>query len=66
MCAVVFDRFTDYDLQINYTQMVRLLSCSLTSKCLLVVAAAGGHLEDYVLKILGFVFKYLIRIHLDS
>jgi hypothetical protein len=33
---------------------------------MLVVAAAGGHLEDYGLKILGFAFKYLIHIHLDS
>jgi hypothetical protein len=30
------------------------------------VAAAGGHLEDYGLKILGFAFKYLIHIRLDS
>ena len=46
--------------------MVRLLSCSFTSKCHSVVAAPGGRLEDYGLKILGFAFKYLIHIHLDS
>jgi hypothetical protein len=30
------------------------------------MAAAGGHLEDYGLKILGFALTYLIHIYLDS